>query len=214
MNRINVINLIQEKYNFSKYLEIGLRRPDDCFNHIQCTTKHSVDPGFETQNNTATYPFTSDDFFTKLKSNQLDLPVDYKWDIIFIDGLHLAPQVEKDILNSLEHLSEKGIIVLHDCNPFLYEDNYTRLIEEYWNQPWNGTVWKSIYKLRTSRHDLSICTINLDEGLGLIKKGSQDLIPFNNPYFEYRVFQKEVKSALNTIDYSEIHNWLNSEINI
>jgi len=214
MNRVSIINLIQEKYNFSNYLEIGVRRTEDCFDHVKCSTKHSVDPGFENPNNPATYPFTSDEFFLKLKSNQLDLPLDYKWDIIFIDGLHLAPQVEKDILNSLEHLSENGIIVLHDCNPFLYESNYTRLIEDYWNQAWNGTVWKPIYKLRTSRPDLSVCTVNVDEGVGLIKRGSQELIPFNNPYFEYKVFQKEVKTALNTIDYSQINDWLNSEVNI
>jgi len=209
MNRIDIINQIQKKYNFSKYLEIGVRHTKDCFDHIKCQTKHSVDPGFENPNNLATYPFTSDDFFTRLEFNQLDLPSNYKWDIIFIDGLHLSYQVEKDILNSLNHLSENGIIALHDCNPFLYEDNYTRLVEDYWNQAWNGTVWKAIYKLKTSRSDLNICTINVDEGVSLIKRGSQNLIPFTNPYFEYRIFQKEVNKALNTINSSQIDHWLN-----
>ena len=208
MNRINIINQIQKTYNFSKYLEIGVRHPKDCFDHIECQIKHSVDPGFENSHNPATYKTTSDDFFTRLEFNQLDLPSDYKWDVIFIDGLHLAPQVEKDILNSLNHLSENGVIVLHDCNPFLYEDNYTRLVEDYWNQPWNGTVWKAIYKFRTSRSDLNICTINIDEGVSLIKRGSQELIPFNNPYFEYKIFQKEVDIALNTIDFSQLDSWL------
>lgn len=214
MNRIDIINQIQEKYNFSNYLEIGVRHTQDCFDHIKCRTKHSVDPGFENPNNPATYPFTSDDFFNKLNNNQLDLSLDYKWDIIFIDGLHLSYQVEKDILNSLEHLNPNGIIVLHDCNPFLYEDNYTRLVEDYWNQAWNGTVWKAIYKLRTSRSDLSICTVNIDEGVTLIKRGFQKLIPFENPYFEYRIFQKEVNTALNTIDPNQIDTWFNSESNI
>jgi hypothetical protein len=208
MNRVNIINKIQETYSFKKYLEIGVRHTKDCFDHIQCSTKHSVDPGFETKNNPATYKTTSDNFFTKLESNQLDLPSDYKWDIIFIDGLHLSYQVEKDILNSLNHLSENGIIALHDCNPFLYEDNYTRLVEDYWNQAWNGTVWKTIYKLRTSRPDLNVCTVNIDEGVSLIKRGSQNLIPFDNPYFEYRIFQKEVDTALNTIEFSQLNNWL------
>ena len=208
MNRIDIINQIQEKYNFSKYLEIGVRHTKDCFDHIKCSIKHSVDPGFETENNPATYKTTSDNFFAELKSNQLNLPSNYKWDIIFIDGLHLSYQVEKDILNSLNHLSENGIIELHDCNPFLYEDNYTRLVEDYWNQAWNGTVWKTIYKFRTSRPDLNICTVNVDEGVSLIKRGSQKIIPFNNPYFEYRIFQKEVDIALNTIEFSQLSNWL------
>ena len=208
MNRIDTINQIQEKHNFSKYLEIGVRNTKDCFDHIQCPIKHSVDPGFESKNNLATYKTTSDNFFTELKSNKLDLSPDYKWDIIFIDGLHLSYQVEKDILNSLNHLSENGVIALHDCNPFLYEDKRTRLIEDYWGQVWNGTVWKTIYKLKTSRSDLSICTVNLDEGVSLIKRGSQKLIPFKNPYFEYRIFQKEVDIALNTIEFSQLSNWL------
>ena len=208
MNRVNIINKIQESCSFTKYLEIGVRNVEDCFNHITTPTKHSVDPGYENPNNPATYPFESDSFFNKLETSQLNLPPDYKWDIIFIDGLHLSYQVEKDILNSLEHLTPNGIIVLHDCNPFLYEDNYTRLIEDFWNQAWNGTVWKAIYKLRASRSDLSICTVNVDEGVTLIKRGYQDLIPFNNPYFEYKVFQKEVDTALNTISYNQIDKWL------
>lgn len=207
-NRINIINHIQKTYNSLKYLEIGLRKSEDCFDHIICPTKHSVDPGYENPNNSANYQFESDSFFNKLETNQLDLPPDYKWDIIFIDGLHLAPQVEKDFLNSLNHLSENGVIVLHDCNPFLYEDNCNRLVEDFWNQCWNGTVWKTIYKLRTSRSDLNICTVNIDEGVGLVKRGFQDLIPFNNPYFEYKEFQKEVDIVLNTITYDQIDTWL------
>jgi hypothetical protein len=208
MNRTNIINHIQETCHFTKYLEIGVRKTKDCFDHILCPTKHSVDPGYENPNNPATYPFESDSFFNKLEANQLDLPPDFKWDIIFIDGLHLAPQVERDFLNSLNHLSENGVIVLHDCNPFLYEDSYTRLIEDYFDQSWNGTVWKIIYKLRTSRSDLNICTVNIDEGVGLVKRGFQDLIPFNNPYFEYKEFQKEIDIVLNTITYDQIDAWL------
>ena len=79
MNRVNIINLIQEKYNFLKYLEIGVRRTEDCFDHIKCQTKHSVDPGFENPNNPATYPFTSDEFFNQLNQNQLNLPSNYIW---------------------------------------------------------------------------------------------------------------------------------------
>ena len=208
MNRTNIINHIQETCHFTKYLEIGVSS-GECFKNITSPIKHSVDPGYEYSGvNPATYPFESDSFFNKLEANQLDLPPDFKWDIIFIDGLHLAPQVERDFLNSLNHLSENGVIVLHDCNPFLYENNYRRTIEDNHGGYWNGTVWKTIYKLKTSRSDLNICTVNIDEGVGLIKRGSQDLIPFNNPYFEYKEFQKEVDIVLNTITYDQIDDWV------
>jgi len=204
-----VINHIIGKYNFTNYLEIGVRYVEDCFNHISCSTKHSVDPGYENPNNPATYKFTSDSFFTQLEHNYLDLPPNYKWDVILIDGLHLSYQVEKDILNSLNHLSENGFIILHDCNPFLNEDSYTRVIEDYWGQMWNGTVWKAIYKLKASRSDLDVCTLNIDEGTGLIRRGHQELVPFDNPFFEYRLFQKNLVRDLNLIDVNDLDNWLN-----
>jgi len=213
MWRAEIINYIIQKQNFTKYLEIGVRWPNDCFNHINCLNKDGVDPGYENSSNPVKYPYTSDDFFSRLENNLLDISPDYKWDLIFIDGLHLSYQVEKDILNSLNHISDKGIVVLHDCDPFFAEDNYTRLIEDYWggNHAWNGTTWKAIYKLKATRSDLNICTVSADEGIGLIKKGKQNLIPFDNPYFEYRVFQKNRIRDLNLINESQLDSWLSNE---
>jgi len=211
MWRAEIINYIIKKYNFTKYLEIGVFFPHLCFDLINCPEKDSVDPGFENPDNPVKHPYTSDDFFLRLENNILDLPPDYKWDLIFIDGLHLSYQVEKDILNSLNHISYNGIIVLHDCDPFLYEDNYTRLIEDYWGQQWNGTVWKTMYKLKATRSDLKICTLPIDQGIGLIKKGNQNLIPFDNPYFEYKIFQKNRIRDLNIIEENQLDNWLDNE---
>jgi hypothetical protein len=210
MHRSQVINHISQKKLFTKYLEIGVRNPDDCFNFINIELKDGVDPGYENPNNPVKYPYTSDDFFARLENGLLDKSPDFKWDLIFIDGLHLSYQVERDVLNSLNHLSEQGVIVLHDCDPFMYEDNYTRVIEDFWGQAWNGTVWKTIYKLKATRMDLDICTLNTDEGVGLIKRGTQKLIPFDNPYFEYKVFQKNRVRDLNLIPVEDLDNWLKS----
>ena len=57
---------------------------------------------------------TSDDFFAK---NQILLS-ENKLDLTFIDGLHTYKQSLQDTLNTLKHLDEKGIIVLHDCNTY------------------------------------------------------------------------------------------------
>lgn len=210
MHRSQVINHISQKKLFTKYLEIGVRNPDDCFNFINIELKDGVDPGFENPNNPVKYPYTSDDFFARLENGLLDKSPDFKWDLIFVDGLHLSYQVERDVLNSLNHLSEDGVIVLHDCDPFMYEDNYTRVIEDYWGQGWNGTVWKTIYKLKATRTDLNISTLNVDEGVGLIKRGTQKLIPFDNPYFEYKVFQKNRVRDLNLIPVEELDSWIMS----
>ena len=119
MTRIDVINSIINRFGGKRYLEIGVRNTEDCFDKIVCKVKHSVDPGLEAKVNNATYKFTSDDFFSKLRSKKLDIPAHYKWDVIFIDGLHLAYQVERDVDNALGHLNPGGVIVMHDCYPFL-----------------------------------------------------------------------------------------------
>lgn len=194
--RFDVINHLIEKYNYNSYLEIGLNNPQKCFNFINCDIKHSIEPGDkELIKNYATYKCTSDDFFYNLNNNLLDIPREYKWNIIFIDGLHLSYQVERDILNSLQHLSENGTIVLHDCNPFMYDQNPMRVLEDYYGYEWNGTVWKTFYKFRTERKDLKMCCLNIDHGVGIIRKGKSITIPHDNIYYEYKVFN-EKKSTI------------------
>ena len=210
MDRIEIINSIARNFECESYLEIGLRNPEECFNLIECENKDSVDPGFETSLNLAKYKYTSDSFFSLPESGSLDRPSDYKWDIIFVDGLHTADQVERDILNSINHLSEKGAIVLHDCNP--PTEDHARAEYYNFNTPaggiWNGTVWKSIYKFRSLRPDLHVCVVDCDWGVGIIRRGNQKLSEFNNPYYEYSVFSKNRKEHLNLISPSDVDEWI------
>jgi hypothetical protein len=206
MNRYDIINNLIQKYDYKTYLEIGVRNSDECFNLINCETKHSVDPGYENDKNQVDYPFTSDNFFRLLENKELNLPATYKWDIIFIDGLHISNQVEKDILNSLNHLSKNGVIVLHDCNPpnlWMAREDY---IIDGIAHGWNGTVWKSIYKLRATRPDLFVCTVDTDYGIGIVKRGKQECCDFNNSFYEYKEFEKNKKEHLNLISIKEFNN--------
>jgi hypothetical protein len=204
MNRYDIINELIKKCDYKTYLEIGVRNPDECFNLINCEIKHSVDPGYEDTENRVDYPYTSDNFFALLENQELNLSATHKWDIIFIDGLHVSSQVEKDILNSLNHLSENGVIVLHDCNPpelwFARED----YVVDGVYHPWNGTVWKAIYKLLCSRSDLDVFTVNTDEGLGIIKRGTgRKLKEHTNSFYEYKVLQNNLNEHLNCISVDD-----------
>ena len=98
------------------YLEIGVRNPADNYNHISADIKYSVDPGVEFEENPVDFKVTSDDFFEKLDNNEV-LNAGIKFDVIFIDGLHHAEQVNKDIINSMKYIKDDGFIILHDCNP-------------------------------------------------------------------------------------------------
>lgn len=208
MYRYDIINKIIEENNFKNYLEIGVCNPEDCFDKIICESKDGVDPGVEFTANPVKYRMTSDEFFHLLESNNLDKHPDFNWDVIFIDGLHISNQVMKDIINSLNHLSWNGYILLHDCNPptiYMAREDY-KVNNEY--QPWNGTVWKALYWIRSHRGDLRSCVVDTDWGVGIIKKGNSVTIPFDNPFYEYNKMAEDRRLNLGLIGVNELDKWL------
>ena len=162
-HRKNVINYFVEKNEYNSYLEIGLRNAASTFNNIRCKIKNSVDPNPASN---AEYCTTSDDFFKNLKEDLLIIPSNFKWDIIFIDGDHYYETVDRDVSNALNHLSEGGVIVMHDC---AYNEGITPA------NPRGTSVWKSWVKLRCTRPDLTMTVINIDWGVGVIQRGSQEV---------------------------------------
>lgn len=155
MTRTNILNAIIERYRFTRYLEIGLSHGKN-FEAIQCDYKVSIDPDPACH---ATYKMTSDSFF-RLLPTKAGL-----FDVVFIDGLHEAPQVERDINNALEIIPDNGFIVCHDCSPSKeIIQRVPRVTRE-----WTGDVWKAIVRLR-QRPDISIHTVDTDYGCGIIQK--------------------------------------------
>ena len=219
MQRYDIINKIIKQHGFKNYLEIGVCDPNICFNLIECENKDSVDPGVEFGTNPVKYPYTSDEFFTKLNRNELDKPGDFKWDIVFIDGLHISEQVLKDINNSMQHLNPNGFILLHDCNPpeiFYAREDY-KVNGEY--RPWNGTVWKALYYARTQEYykHFNICTVNTDWGVGIMRSEPENirsLVPFENMFFEYNKMAETRKRDLGLIEVEELEDWLNKQLYI
>ena len=204
--RFEIINFLLEQFNSdTTYLEIGVRNPEDNFNKINSKIKFSVDPGFENTKNPVDFKMTSDTFFEALSSNTI-LSKEMKFDVIFIDGLHLANQVERDISNSLQFISDNGLIVLHDCNP--PTEFHARELYYYLNSPaggfWNGTTWKAFFKYR-QRQDLFSCCIDSDWGVGIISKTRTigNATKLKNEYYEYHVFKDARKESLNLISFEE-----------
>jgi hypothetical protein len=160
------LNAIIEKRGYQTYLEIGIDNPDATLNHVNIAPafKTAVDPysdqtGCHLWNEANKNAYkesiqeginfveaTSDDFFSKLKKKKGGL-----FDLIYIDGLHLEEQVDKDIENSLLHLKKGGMIVLDDVPP---ANEYEGTPTPTFGQPWRGTVWRSFAKLRMEREDL------------------------------------------------------------
>ena len=193
-SRYEIINKIIEKKKFKTYLEIGCDT-DENFNKIKIQNRIGVDP-----NSGGTHKMTSDTFFSQ--NNK-------KFDLIFIDGLHVHDQVNRDIENSLKFLNSKGIILLHDCLP-----------SKIWNQivppmypKWNGDVWKSIVKFRT-RKDINVYTILADQGLGVIlnekNKNTLNLEIENFQSLTFKDYYYNYKKYMNLVNVDQFFKILDS----
>ena len=213
--RSDIINFLLDSLDTTdtQYLEIGVRNPEDNFDKINSNIKISVDPGIEFKMNPVDHRMTSDDFFNQIKNGN-SLSKDIKFDVIFIDGLHLADQVERDINNSLNYIKDDGFIVLHDCNP--PTEFHSRESFSYYMSPakyfWNGTTWKAFFKFRQSR-ELYSCCIDSDWGVGIISKeinlGKPTTV--KNPFYEYQVLNENRSESLNLIDYNDFKSKIRNE---
>ena len=192
MNRIQIIQTLLDRIVGKTYLEIGSQNGDSFFK-ICAKRKLAVDPKFKIPTiyrmrrtfskmirleEERYFEMTSDDFFL-YKSN---LFRKNKIDIALIDGLHTYKQSLRDVLSCLGHLSENGVIVIHDCNPqseaMAYPSSSLQDAERLklpgWAGYWCGDVWKTIVYLRSSRSDLNVFVLDCDFGVGLVARGKQE----------------------------------------
>jgi len=202
MYRFDIINKLINERNYTSYLEIGLDNPFLNFVKIKCKKKESVDPynpdlkistvwndsNVEIFSKFLTYRMTSDEFFATYPNK--------KYDLIFIDGLHIEEQCDKDIKNSLSHLNKGGVVVVHDCLPI----NEASQSENNPTGSWVGTVWKSIVKY-SMLTNLDIKVINTDWGVGLIEYSEE--LKFEIPMkleMDYSFFEKNKANLLRIIN--------------
>ncbi len=193
--RYEIINNLIKSKNFKDYLEIGCFKNEN-FNEISVSNKIGVDPI-----SGGTHRISSDDFF--LTNTQ-------KFDLIFIDGLHVYEQVKKDIVNSLKYLNENGIILIHDCLP-----------RKIWYQTpnrmsftWNGDVWKALVEFRT-KPNLDVYTILADEGIGMIfKRKNNNLLKIDISNFQELKFKDyfcKHAELMNIIKHEDLNKIINNE---
>jgi hypothetical protein len=147
-----IISFFVNRFNYTSYLELGVRDANNTFNHIDCNIKVGVD-----MNNSCspTYCMTTDEYFETVGKEQT-------WDIIFIDASHEKEQVLRDFENSLKRLNENGIIIMDDINPdepFLLSPTYCY------------NAWEAFAELG-KRSDLEMHAI-IPSYAGYVRRGKQ-----------------------------------------
>jgi hypothetical protein len=174
--RVRLIQRELDRFQAPEYLEIGVHIGVVLLN-VRAARKVGVDPrpriGLRRRlrhplgmRRTELVAETSDRFFAGLDP-------DARFDVVFIDGLHLHEQVMRDTENALRHLGEDGAILVHDCNPTseaLAERDSTAA-QAAGVSGWCGDVWKAIAELRATRSDLQVCVLDTDYGVGVIRRG-------------------------------------------
>jgi glycosyltransferase involved in cell wall biosynthesis len=154
-NRYDIINKLTKPSDI--YLEIGVEY-GECFNKVHFSDKTGIDPDpkfspLEGQ----LFISTSDQFF--------ETKGERTFDVIFIDGMHQAEYLLRDINNSIRFLSDDGFIFIDDILPFNYNEQLKIPINHYYEkgilkyaENWTGDVWKVIYYLLVKHKDkLSLC---------------------------------------------------------
>lgn len=203
--RTEIINMLFRKYGFQSYLEIGVEVPAVNFDKINAAFKECVDPN---PLGKCTYIMTSDDFFKNYAKNK-------KYDVIFVDGMHTAEQVRRDVYNSINYLNGNGFIILHDCNP--PTEYHVRSYEEYLatKGQWNGTVFKAFVELKHELSDWCCFVIDEDWGCGVITKRKifqNKQLNFDFYNFTWKEFEKNRKELLQLVTFDEYDKSINNQL--
>ena len=178
MKRWELLNWFVARFGYQTYLEIGIDNPGRCFDLVKCRLRVGVDPRIGqtvVADGREHYRQTSDEFFAR---------EDRKFGLVFVDGLHLADQVVRDVDGALAHLAPNGTIVVHDCAPGSLAE---ALPERRAGLPWYGTVWHGWMRLRAARWNLHMRVLMVDRGCGIIRMGNQVL--YGGPTNSWADFQ-------------------------
>jgi SAM-dependent methyltransferase len=132
---IEVLQYLHETRRFRRYLEIGVAT-GGTLTLSKALVSYGVDPDFNLrfplEGNFVLVRTTSDRFFAEYAGE--------KFDFAFVDGLHVAQQVAKDIFNASRVLVPGGLIALHDTVPI----NRVVASPTRYTTVWTGDVYRAL----------------------------------------------------------------------
>ncbi len=183
------------------YLEIGVREGNS-FRAARAARKLGIDPVAHAQMKQLGpgeefFELTSDQFFAERAAERLKRE---SVDVALIDGLHEFRQVTRDLLNLEPYMHPHGIVFFDDINPrsrAMASELPPSALDVRGGEPWNGDVWKIAVLLARARPDLTLRTVDVDNGVGVLSG------------FGSGASATELERAIEeckALDYSELEN--------
>lgn len=206
MKRHEIINKFIEARGYTRYLEIGIDYPANCFDKVKCDHKVGVEP-------TPKWGINKNKNIAICDSNHFFASSDDSFDLIFVDGLHVADQVYRDIMNAVKFLRKDGVIIVHDVD---CESEWMGRPQSQYKvgEAWKGDVWKGWYRATcelVESQAVGIYTLMTDEGCGIIDFGNPKFSineESYDPSITWKDYNKRKQAFLNPITYSEFESVL------
>ncbi|MBA3810560.1 MAG: class I SAM-dependent methyltransferase [Caulobacteraceae bacterium] len=194
--RAEIVNLLLSADRGGRYLEIGCAA-NELFDAVAAKHKIGVDPA-----RGGTHRLTSDQFFAA----NAEL-----FDVVFIDGLHVYPQVRRDLVNALAAVRAGGWVALHDMLPRDWIEEHVPQIS---TRAWTGDGWKVAFELLGGR-DLDFRIIAADHGIAVIKVlGEEPRLPDLSGELDslrFRDFHRRFPE-LPVVDFPAGRAWIESHL--
>jgi hypothetical protein len=160
-------------YPQARYLEVGVWR-GVTFDKVPAARKVAVDPVFKLdpphherdEPGTEFHEVTSDEYFASIVGR------DEQFDVVFLDGLHVYEQTLRDLMNTLDHLAPRGVVVVDDTHPPTHlcalpdRDAYFA-VRDYLGESdkrWMGDIYKLVWFVQTFCPHLTYRTIADNHG--------------------------------------------------
>jgi hypothetical protein len=155
-DRKAVVNLLLATIPDADYLEIGCA-DNALFDAVMARRKVGVDP-----RQGGTHRMTSDAFFATAREGRGE---GERFDVVFVDGLHLYEQVRRDLDGALSVLKPGGWIAFHDMLPRDWLEEHVPQIR---TRGWTGDGWKVAFELLASP-DMDFRLLAVDHGVLVAK---------------------------------------------
>jgi len=163
---IDLIEYLASVLRPDVYLELGVYKAET-ISRVLKFTKQAIGVDAVKPQNTIGFLFyhmSTDSFFHSVNCGEITIPI---LDMVFVDACHSYEQSLKDFNNVFNHVSDGGLIFLHDT----YPKNETSIIPDCC-----GDTYRTAWEIRMNHNGCEIVTIPAGPGMSIIRKTSRQLL--------------------------------------